>query len=131
LKFDENYSKSFKNWVAKLQENLNLRLVSLKEKQDSLLNSSEMKDFLTNLAAKLEEYFEENIRNLSDFGFSVDVLKKSKEFVENNEKNEDYIGFDRLYNHIKKKTEFLSSEFEILNKRIIDKLKTSYDVYNA
>jgi hypothetical protein len=131
LKFDENYSKSFQNWVAKLQENLNLRLVALKEKQDSLLNSSEMKDFLTNLASKLEEYFEENIRDLSDFGFSVDVLKKSKEFVENNEKNEDYIGFDRLYNHINKKTEFLSSEFEVLNKRIIEKLKISYDIYNA
>ena len=133
LKIDQKYTSTIENWVIKLQDKLNIRLVSLKEKQESLLKGQEMKDFLTNLASRLEEYFEQNVKDLSDIVFSPEILTKIKNFMESNKTypDDDYVGFDKYHEHVSKKFDSLLKGFDDLNEKILEKLKLSYDIYNS
>ena len=91
-----------------------------------------MKEFLTHFAVKLEKYFQENIKNLDDLVFFPEILNKTTSFIENIQKNpeNDFVKFEDLNIFLNKKFDFLSNLFDNLNNKLLEKLKTRYDIYN-
>lgn len=117
-------------WLADLKEKINKQIVLLKETQSNQLNSEEMKEFLTSFAANLEEYFEESVGNIEEIAFNGEPLSKLKNFIKQNPIEGEFVGFNRYNEHVAMKYDAISSDFEELNKILLEKLRTQYDLYN-
>ena len=140
LSLESEFREATFNWISIMEHNISQEFTQIKANSKEMFSDENTISYISEIVSKLEDFVKENTKSEEEFNLTfnkeeyTNTIKLFKVFASNSGSDcksgyEDFI-FTNDIHKINLAFDNLKGKFTVINNKIINKLKESFDVYN-